>query len=86
MMIRLHHIDLYEGLMIGADLISTIDAKGMHRLHDGTNFRGYVLDEFGLFRADAWGPGGKFRRRGYKTEAGAVRAMERNGLRLAGEA
>ncbi len=66
-----------------------LDHAGGWRLHTGADergFRGYASQRFDLWQVHAWCPvtGFRFKRSGYKTEAGAVRALERAALRIEG--
>jgi hypothetical protein len=79
--VRLTVLDRFDWLLLvrGDD--------GTYRLHNGEpsgGFRGYVTKLGASYAARAWSAdaGRRFRRGGYKTEAGAVRAMVRVGRAL----
>lgn len=63
-----------------------VDGDGNWRLHTGgeAGFRGYAYERFGEWTVEAMcaGSGFDFRRAGYKTEAGAVRALERQAEKI----
>jgi hypothetical protein len=89
---ELHGLDLYDEYQVAPGIFAAVDAQGHARLHNGSIFVGYTTpwrrrDRSPGWLVKAWSADKddlrrRFHRSGYRTAAGAARAMVRRGVAL----